>query len=73
MREIKPVFPEKHDFEYQDELITLAHFAIFLTSDSDAKMEVNDFSIEPSTTSVLFPIETLMEEIRATVFKKFEL
>ena len=40
--------------------------------DSDARMELNEFSIERFSTGVKSWIETLMEETKSVFFGKFE-
>ena len=68
MEEMKPVFLVKYEFEYREKLMFSSEVSDF--QDSDARKKNIEYLVEYSTTSDVFSIRILMEEIEVVVSLK---
>ena len=73
MTEIKSVFMEKNGIDYRDEAKSTAFLEFSYSYDSDARIKIEDFIIECSSTSMKPSSETLTEELNAVLSEKLEL
>ena len=73
MKEIKPVVTEKHHFDIRDQSFSVTTFLESLEyQDSDARININEFSIAPSSTESRLQNDILLEGINPVVIEKNE-